>query len=200
MATQQERKTKTRLAIMKKARRLFEKHGFNETSLDQLITAANVAKGTFYQHFNTKLEVLIALEREAGRGRAKAALAEIAEGLPVIPIVEKYLESLAEWFEAREKIAEIVILSSLSQPDDKFTCDPELSTRSFIHNALDAAQKQGDIRMDADAWELTALVLGFITVSILGWSRNPQPGKLRIAFKRSMKLFLEGAQNTRLQQ
>jgi len=193
MATQAARRAQTRRKLIHTAKKLFEKQGFEATSVDQLIKLANVAKGTFYQHFKTKLDVLIALEREANRDGARTALAAISEGAPALPILEKYLESLAEWFEAREKIAEALTLSSLTRTSDETTTHPELSSRGFIHAVLESAQKQGTIREDTDAWELTRLVGGFIAVSVIAWSRNPQPGLLIDAFKGSLRLFLEGA-------
>ena len=95
--------------------------------------------------------------------------------------------------EVREKIAEAMILSSLSRTNDKTAGHPELSGRGFIHAVLDAAQQQGTIRRDTDAWDLTGMVGGFITVSVLRWSRNPRPGQLNKQLKRCLKLFLEGA-------
>jgi len=193
MASQAERRAQTRDKLINAAKKLFEKQGFDATSIDQIIGRANVAKGTFYQHFDTKLKVLIAMEREAGRDRAQAALKAITDGAPALPILETYLQSLAGWFEGREKIAEALVLSSLSKPNDETISHPALSSRGFIHAVLEAAQKQGSIREDMDAWELTVMVGGFITVSVIGWSRDPQPGQLGASFKRLLKLFLEGA-------
>jgi len=174
MATQAERRAQTREKLLSAAKTLFEKQGFEATLIEQVIKKANVAKGTFYQHFDSKLEILIALEREAGRGRTREALAAIEAGAPALPILESYLESLAGWFTARGH--------------------PELSGRGFIHAVLKAAQQQGTIRKDADTWELTGMVGGFITGSVLYWSRNPQADPLNKMLNRALTLFLEGAQ------
>ena len=194
MATQAERRAQTRKKLLSAAKTLFEEQGFEVTLIDQVIKLANVAKGTFYQHFDSKLEILIALEREAGRGKTREALAAIENGAPALPILASYLESLAEWFTGREKIAEAMILSSLSRIGDEATHHPELSGRGFIHAVLKAAQRQGTIREDADAWELTGMVGGFITSAVLYWSRHPQAGPLSELLARSLALFLDGAQ------
>ena len=54
MATQQERRQATRKAIIKAAYRLFGDRGFAETTMDDVATAAHVAKGAVYHHFATK--------------------------------------------------------------------------------------------------------------------------------------------------
>jgi len=194
MATQAERRAETREKLLSAAKTLFEEQSYEPTSVDQIIKLANVAKGTFYQHFESKLEVLIALEREAGRDRTRQALSAIEAGAAALPVLENYMESLADWFEAREKIAEAMILSSLSKTDNETSYDPELSSRGFIHAVLQAAQQQKTIRQDADTWELTGMIGGFITVCVICWSRNPQAGQLSQSLKRCLTLFLQGAQ------
>jgi len=193
MATQIERRAETRDKLLNAAKTLFKKQGFEATTVDRVIKLANVAKGTFYQHFDSKLELLIALMREAGRARRREALSAIDAGAPALAILEQYLESLAESLQAQEKIAEAMVLSSLRDTDVGTANDPELSSRGFIHVALQAAQQQGTIRKDIEAWELTGMIGGFITISVLHWCRNPRCGLLSELLMRSLTLFLEGA-------
>jgi AcrR family transcriptional regulator len=54
MATQSERREATRAAIVKAAKRLFGERGFAATTIDNVATAAHVAKGAVYHHFETK--------------------------------------------------------------------------------------------------------------------------------------------------
>ena len=54
MATQSERREATRAAILKAAKRLFGERGFADTTMDNVATAAHVAKGAVYHHFDTK--------------------------------------------------------------------------------------------------------------------------------------------------
>ncbi|HEY4739670.1 MAG TPA: TetR/AcrR family transcriptional regulator [Candidatus Acidoferrales bacterium] len=67
--------------IMNAARRLFLKQGAGPTTIEQITSGANVAKGTFYLYFSSKEDVLAALgERFAQELLAtiKAAIAEKA--------------------------------------------------------------------------------------------------------------------------
>jgi AcrR family transcriptional regulator len=64
--------------LMNAAERLFLKQGFGLTTIDQITTAAQVAKGTFYLYFKSKEELRSALgDRFAGDhlGRIKSAVA-----------------------------------------------------------------------------------------------------------------------------
>ncbi len=50
-----------RADIMNAAQRLFLKHGFAATSVEQITSGAAVAKGTFYLHFRSKEDLRLAL-------------------------------------------------------------------------------------------------------------------------------------------
>ncbi|MBV9559912.1 MAG: TetR/AcrR family transcriptional regulator [Bradyrhizobium sp.] len=54
MATQAERREKTRTAIVKAARRIFGERGFAAATINDIAASARVAKGAVYHHFSTK--------------------------------------------------------------------------------------------------------------------------------------------------
>jgi AcrR family transcriptional regulator len=54
MATQAERREKTKAAIVNAATRIFGERGFAATTMDDIAAAARVAKGAVYHHFPTK--------------------------------------------------------------------------------------------------------------------------------------------------
>jgi AcrR family transcriptional regulator len=65
--------------LMNAARRLFLEQGVGPTTIEQITTAADVAKGTFYLHFSSKEDIRAALgERFAEQhlAKIKTALAE----------------------------------------------------------------------------------------------------------------------------
>lgn len=51
--------------IIRSARKLFIEKGYSDTSIMDIIAAANISKGTFYNHFTSKNECLIAILEEA---------------------------------------------------------------------------------------------------------------------------------------
>jgi AcrR family transcriptional regulator len=67
MATQSERREATRAAIVKAAKRLFGERGFAGTTMDHVATAAHVAKGAVYHHFETKEALFEAVFDEVSR-------------------------------------------------------------------------------------------------------------------------------------
>ena len=58
-----EQKEATRDRVFATALRLFDERGYEETSVEDIVRAARVARGTFYVHFPTKDDVLVELIR-----------------------------------------------------------------------------------------------------------------------------------------
>ncbi|HKP29719.1 MAG TPA: TetR family transcriptional regulator [Gemmatimonadales bacterium] len=59
--TQQERKARTREAILVAAKRLFARHGVEATSLDDIAGEIGMTKGAIYANFKNKRELVYAL-------------------------------------------------------------------------------------------------------------------------------------------
>ena len=53
------KRKQTWLAIHAAALSLFEEHGFDAVSVDQIAAAANVARGTFFNYFDSKEELVV---------------------------------------------------------------------------------------------------------------------------------------------
>src|SRR3984885_14449466 len=67
MATHSERREAAGAAIVKAAKRLFGERGFAATTIDNVATAAHVAKGAVYHHFETKEALFEAVFDEVSR-------------------------------------------------------------------------------------------------------------------------------------
>ncbi len=68
---------------MNSAQRLFLQNGADSTSIEQITDGANVAKGTFYLHFASKDDVLLALRDRFVRALLedlKRAISKRSEG------------------------------------------------------------------------------------------------------------------------
>lgn len=52
-----EHKARTRARIIESARRLFNRHGFEQISIDRIMSDAGLTRGGFYNHFGSKDEL-----------------------------------------------------------------------------------------------------------------------------------------------
>jgi AcrR family transcriptional regulator len=58
---QQERSRRKREALLRAALALFAQQGYDQTSIEEIARSAEVAVGSFYQHFSSKRQILLVL-------------------------------------------------------------------------------------------------------------------------------------------
>jgi AcrR family transcriptional regulator len=78
--SQSERRDATRNAIVASAHRLFGVHGFADTSVDDLLSAAGVSKGAMYHHFVSKEAVFEAVFRATSEEAVRRSARHVRSG------------------------------------------------------------------------------------------------------------------------
>ncbi|MEL7445460.1 MAG: helix-turn-helix domain-containing protein [Pseudomonadota bacterium] len=69
MPYSKEHKQQVRARIVEAARRLFNRHGYDNVSIDQLMAEAGLTRGGFYAHFSSKEDVFAAATASFLNGR-----------------------------------------------------------------------------------------------------------------------------------
>lgn len=192
MATHEERKQETKLKIIDSAKELFNTKGYDNTSVDEIYKLANVSKGTFYKHFKTKIDIIVSISREENSLKSKEVLDSISNGVDALDTLKTYLNSLGDWFEARQSIAQALIIASITQDVDDIVTDPQYSSRGFINATLQSAQEQKTIKDNIDTWEITAMIGGFMIVSVIEWLNNPIKNELGKSLNKKLDILLDG--------
>ena len=84
-----------RAALLKAAARVFAERGYAGTSVDRIVAAAGLSKGTFYWHFASKEELFLTLVEERIDAPARALMDQrapaVSEGLAGLFTAEREL-------------------------------------------------------------------------------------------------------------
>ena len=98
-----EASTSARDRILRAASQLFSRNGIGPTGVDTLIASAGVAKATFYRHFPSKDDLIVAWLQDR-RSRWVARVARRAEERAVSPaeILPAFFDAVAEWLETED--------------------------------------------------------------------------------------------------
>ncbi|PZM86117.1 MAG: hypothetical protein DKT66_01565 [Candidatus Melainabacteria bacterium] len=184
---------------------MFQQKGYDATSVDDLVLAANVAKGTFYYHFNSKDELLHALQEMVIDEFATQARTKLTEGVSPLKVLSEFVSEMAKWNEANSDLSRAVFAEKFtrfsqghgghgSHASHGNHCSVEEKKRKFVNliaELIALAQKAGEIRADVEADDLVRVILPPIMFTTATWLFNPE-GSLSERLERSLKLVLEG--------
>lgn len=189
MATQSQRRASTRDAILNAAQELFDLDGFDETTVDAITMTADVAKGTFYQHFETKDEVLRALIRCYQSTSLEEVERQLSKGHRPLELARSLVTQLGNSCERHKKTLGRMMSIEMHKPPKK----GEPSTREMFARTFEEAQKRGEIRNDVDAYELAVVFLGGLLPAMSHFAAKGKKGELTKWMEKAWRLFLEGA-------
>jgi AcrR family transcriptional regulator len=145
-----------RVAILQAAMEVFAERGYQGTTVEEIARRAGVAKGTPYLHFADKADLFYAVfekwvtDAMAGSEQALASASNASERLLALGLsAVDYMDAHREWFPLRERFA-----AALSGCYAGY--------RSEAAAIICAGQAAGELRSDADADALAALLIGAI--------------------------------------
>jgi AcrR family transcriptional regulator len=163
------RRLETRVRIVETALELFETQGYEATTVTEIARRADIAYGTFFNHFPSKLHLL--------REVSDLALQDLFEN---VEDVQKrpgsFADHLISLFEKSAQTAEekgpqtrelISAMMALAFPETAGNDDRRirLAFRHFLEEGLAA----GEVRRDVDLDTLTEIVVGTWYSMFLSW-------------------------------
>jgi AcrR family transcriptional regulator len=198
------KKEVTRQDILSAASELFRTKGYEATSVDDIALAANVAKGTFYYHFQAKEDLVLALQEAELKKAAENAKERLASDMPRLQILFDFLSEVAHWTEVNADLARVIFkqkFATQSQSSSKAGCNnepgPPPSIKKYFFDSivqlLTAAQQNGEIRKDIDASEMARIVIPVVMMSVrMSWHKDAGKESLSVRLERLLKLVMEG--------
>lgn len=94
MSKGRDKSVRTRNQILATAKKLFLRHGYNDTTIEAVLVGSGVSKGALYHHFSSKEALLEAIYRDNSRGAVERAMAAIDVSKP---FVEQLREGSHAW-------------------------------------------------------------------------------------------------------
>lgn len=87
-----------RAHIFSTAKRLFETQGFEQTSVDQIVQEAGIAKGTFYYYFKSKEDALSAIMEELDANSGDVLRPILEQDLPADEKLNQALSAMRQYY------------------------------------------------------------------------------------------------------
>ena len=162
-----------RAEILAAAQRCFVRHGFHQTSMQEICAEAGMSPGNLYRYFRSKEEIIAGIaERdraETAQNFAAVSAENFFDGLAALAqqhLVERSLEEVA-------LCAEIMAESRRNPAVARIYQDIEADVRARFIELLKSAAERGEIRRDLDL-NGTVTVL-FALADGLSWRRAVEP-------------------------
>ncbi|HET7789682.1 MAG TPA: TetR/AcrR family transcriptional regulator [Gemmatimonadales bacterium] len=187
------KKEATKEKIFQAALKLFHARGFDATTVDDIAAAADVAKGTFFNYFPRK-EELLAYISEQWYERAQEQLeSELSGSNPpsIDRITDIFVEAAAAYEEDRELSRHVIMewMRRESSGTDA-TC---LQWRELGQHVLGELQKRGFIRRDVDIERAHQVISSVHAGTMMQWVHAPKPPfRLPEELRRRIHLVIGG--------
>ncbi len=163
------RRLELRQRILEAGQALFEEQGYDETKVAQICERADVAYGTFFNHFPTKLDLLRAL--------ADRSIQQVADGLEVLAKQDAGIddqliglfEGGAQSFEGldprqRELVGRIQKLAYTDAPEDRDRRF-QAAFEAFLRRGVESGRVRDDIPLET----LAEVLSGTFAQMSLSW-------------------------------
>ncbi len=157
--------------IIQAALELFTQKGFEKTSVESITRKAGVAKGTFYNFFEKKEDVLLYfLDREYVKSEAEIALKKSERDTFIDQIELSVSAYIKHIFPGRE-FTKILIkerIGNIGSGKNK----NELRLMEELFRSIERAKHKGEIRAAVDSRRLTEMIFALYTMYVIYWTNG----------------------------
>lgn len=176
MGRRERRATETRLRLFRSALQLFAERGFPNVTIEDITEAADVGKGTFFNYFESKEQVLGVLA-EIQLSKVGECLEEAIAGQHSIESVLHHLfQRVAEEPGRSPQLARAAISSFLASQLIRVQVSRAMSEgREMLAEIIALGQKRGELDPKLDRAEVALQAQQAAMGTILLWSLRGEP-------------------------
>ncbi|NBD26612.1 TetR/AcrR family transcriptional regulator [Paenibacillus glycinis] len=184
------KKEQTRLRIKESALALFAEHGYESTTVEAIAKLAGVAKGTFFNYFSSKDDLLCELQ-----GVFAMSEVEKLKGTPgpLVPRLQLLIFELVKRFEMNKSLTRALFQAMLGTDaalaaHNKLLADLSEAVLPLVHRA----QENGEIRKDMPAEMLAQQAFQSYFGTLIIWSMETGDEPLDTRMTMTFELFFKG--------
>lgn len=159
------RKEERRQNLVDAARDLFLSRGYDGTTIDDIVSRADLAKVTFYAYFKSKEEMALEVKRQASEEALEYLEELLNRKLSAREMLNLLIEDIVSWTEANWRLLDVFCsqrFSPLVNRDESQECKPEPMMLG-LDAIIARGQEQGIYRQDIDR----AMVAHILDLAIL---------------------------------
>jgi AcrR family transcriptional regulator len=190
----QRKKARLRQQIIDTSIKLFRKHGYESTRIDDIVQLLEISQPTFFRYFPSKDAVL----REVGeRGYAcicERLSSELSSKAGTDARLRRLYVTMAKEVEADKKLWQAVVLSGAMDPVRSAELrGPEETAAGLLREILTQGQKRGEVTRAFPVVHLAEFMEGLYNTVVRQWAVDlTGPHKLTDRVRSAVEFFLRG--------
>lgn len=172
---------------------LFERHGYEAVTMEQIATEADVARGTLYNHFPVKDAVLAHGIHVQLAQDLEPLMQEVLSRGSFVSRLATLLEASARWWEEHRQYAVPYLRYRFQEVRDGRPGDPPSSGMIAVYTRLIAeAQEVKEVRADAPPDRLAHYLHFLYLGAVMAWLGGDEAA-LSDELAKVLEFFMEGA-------
>ena len=169
MGRREEKREATRMQILQAAASLIQERGFESATVDSIVEKADMSKGTFYYHFKSKDEVLMALGVLYMMETSQVIDKRLRNEEDPLEILRDILIKMAADTEVSREAARAYYMISMAEQFSETYQDHPLVLPNLISRLVSAARTKGQIQSELNDDELASLISGLTQTAHINW-------------------------------
>jgi len=189
-------KLQKRRRIYQVARRLFEKQGYDSTTMRQIARAADVGEGTVFLYAKDKRELLFRIFKDDLAAVFESAFKEVPANASLLDQLVSFTTPLYRFLQPHGALARIMVRENfnLTGPASEEVAGLRMNITDKIARLLQDAQRRAEVRRDVEMSKLVDAiwaVVRFYTDDWLG-ERKPVLAEGVARLRTGLSLLVEG--------
>jgi len=193
MMSREEKKRQTHAKLVESALAVFSEHGFEHATVEEITRRARVAKGTFFNYFRTKADVLlhVGAVQEAWMAGEIVRL-QSSPGTRSDQIIE-LMVSAASRLALTRPLVRAMFQATLQSPEES-----DIQVAHFhrvgaaLISLLEDGRAKGELSLDLTGEEMALLVMQTYSSALLTWSLSTGTESLAMHVRRTFDALFDG--------
>jgi AcrR family transcriptional regulator len=160
----------TKKRILEVALNLFSIKGFNEVTVDEIVSASNTSKGAFYVHFKSKYEIFIEKFKEIDDFYAsftETIPKDLSNGEKILLLTNSQMCFLRD--DLGKDLMRTVYVSALTPNQPKSLSDTDRTLYRIVHSFVKEGQNAGEFAKEIPSIEITMLITRCMRGTLYDW-------------------------------
>ncbi|MFJ6210688.1 TetR/AcrR family transcriptional regulator [Lysinibacillus sp. NPDC092081] len=195
LTSRQKKALETRGKLLKASLDLFNKHGFEHVSVEQITKACNVSKGTFYTHFTSKYDVILEKFKELDSFYSTVEK-NIDSSLPASEkILTLYKEQMTYLTNVvgKDLMRTVYTAAMTSQVEqDHYLINPQRKIFQIINSYLEEGIRLGEFRQDLQVAQMQAIIQRCMRANVYDWLIHNEDFNLAAEMAQFTAIVLDG--------